>query len=75
MQKVQLAPNETQLLVRSCTHDTVAMMIRQSGRVAKSAVIVINMVSIKNLLSSFCCILEKSILRRFSQLGGLGKQF
>ena len=35
---------------------------------------VVNIVMVKNLLDSFCCVLDKNILLHFSLLGVLGKQ-
>ena len=46
---------------------------RQGRRVIKSAVIVIDMVSVQNPLAPFCSVLGKD--RTFFLLGGLGKQF
>ena len=49
--------------------------IDKTVRVFKSIVIVINMVSIQNLLMQFCYILGKDTSWHFPLLGGLGKQF
>ena len=43
-------------------------------RMVKNAAIVIDMVSIQNLLAPFCCVFEKNTLRHFLLLNGLGKQ-
>ena len=40
----------------------------RSAAVVKSAVIVINMVSVQNLLAPFCCVLGEDTLRHFSCL-------
>ena len=40
-----------------------------------SAVLVIDMISVENLLAPFRCVLGKDNLRHFPLLGGLGKQF
>ena len=45
------------------------------GRVAKSAMIVIDTVEVPNLLTPFCCVLEKDTLQNLPLPGGLGKQF
>ena len=37
----------------------------RSAAVVKSAVIVINMVSVQNLLAPFCCVLGEDTLRHF----------
>ena len=34
-----------------------------------------NMISVQNLLASFCCVLEKETIGHFPLLGGPGKQF
>ena len=51
-----------------------ARIKQQRGRVVKSAVIVIDMVLVQNLLKPFCCVVGKDTLRHFSLLGDLGKQ-
>ena len=48
---------------------------KPQGGVLKSAVIMIDMVSVQNQLASLCCVLGKDTLRHFLLLGGLGKQF
>ena len=52
-----------------------AISSRQGCRVVKSTVIVIDMVSVQNVLAPFCCTLGKDTLQRFSLLGDLSKQF
>ena len=47
----------------------------QRGRVLKSAVIVIDMVAVQNLLAPFCCVFGKDILGYFLLFGSLSKQF
>ena len=58
--------------VRVCKNMQILPKTCSSG---KSAGIVINMVSLQNLLAQFCCVLGKDTLRLFPLLGGLGKQF
>ena len=46
---------------------------RLPGRVVKSHAIVIETVSVQNLLAPFCCVLGKETLQHFPLLAGLNK--
>ena len=62
------------LISRSCNKQFVETMIVDSVVKWLEPVIVIDMVSVQNLLAPFCCVLGKDTSRDFTLLGGLDKQ-